>query len=140
MVESGRIAVEAGGVAAHVIKRRGGSRRKRAAVLADEIGGHPLAQSRQMDRVCQQHEVAVHVSVDEAGGHIMPRHVDHLRREGVVEPRDFSDHRVDHAYVAAKRWPAGSIDDPAALQEQVECHELLSDPFSKAGHRRINGA
>ncbi len=43
--EAGRIAVEAGGVAPHVVERGGRRRGERAAVLADQIGCHPLTQA-----------------------------------------------------------------------------------------------
>ena len=120
--EAGRVAVEAGRVAPHVVERRGRRRGERAAVLADEIGRHALAQRRQMDRIGQEHEVAVDVGVDEAGDDVAPGDVEHARSLRAVEPADLGDHRVEQRHVGAKRRPARAVDHPAALQDQVECH------------------
>ena len=75
-----------------------------------------------MNRIGQKHEVAVDVSVDEAGDDVAPRDVDHARGLRPFEPADLGDHRIDQGHVGAKGGPARAVDHPATLQDQVECH------------------
>ena len=75
-----------------------------------------------MDRVGQQHEVAVDMGVDEAGDDVATRHVEHARSFRAIEPAHLGDHRVEHADVGAIRRPARPVDHPATFQDQVECH------------------
>ena len=81
-----------------------------------------------MDRVGQEHEVAVDVGVDEAGDDVAPRR---RRAHAALARRRagrLGDHRLEQGHVGPKRRPAGAVDHPAALQDQVECHRSLRSP------------
>ena len=92
-----------------------------------------------MDRVGQEHEVAVDVGVDEAGDDVPTGRVEDLRGLDPVEPADVGDHRFQQGHVGPIRRPAGAVDHPATFDDQVECHESTSSSFSDWGIDDLNG-
>ena len=122
VVESRRVAVEPRRVTPHVVERRGRGRREGAAVLANDVGGDALPQGRQVNRVGQEHQVAMHVHVDEAGDDIPPGHVDLAWSRRPVEPPDLGDHGLQERHVGPIGRTARAVNHPAVLEDQVEGH------------------
>ena len=77
-----------------------------------------------MDRVGQEHQIAVDVGVDEPRDDIKARRVDDLPRHRVSNPTDLEDHPIQDRHVRPKGRPAGAVDHPSVLQDQVEFHRF----------------
>ena len=89
-----------------------------------------------MDRVGQEHQVAVDVGVDEAGDDVAAGRVEHARGLGAVEPADLGDHRFEHGDVGPERRPARAVDHPAALDDQVEHRRVVLGSFARESREK----
>ena len=99
-----------------------GDRRAAMAAVADDLGGHALAQRALGLGVDQQREVGVAVDVDEAGGDDAAAGLDpptRLRRREVAE-RD--DPVTDHPDIRADCCAPQPIDDVTTRDDDVEPH------------------
>ena len=112
-VEIGRVAVPAGDLPADHVKRGIVDRRVGDSVLADHLGGHALADLREVAGIGEQAQVGMRVHVDES----RREHVPGSRVDGLVGARnrsgarDFGDPAVVDRDVRPVPGRAGAVDD-----------------------------
>ena len=95
-------------------------RRRAEAALADDLGGHALADLAVGAAVHQQRGVAVGVHVDEAWRHGEAARVDRLRGAGAAQVADGFDALAAHADIAGEGRCAAAVDELAASDQDVE--------------------
>ena len=110
----GRLAQDAGKVAAIHAVVAGGQRSVAQAVLAEYFGGDALAQAIGVLGVEEQNAVGVGVGVDEAGGDGESGGVNDAARAGLGEVSDFGDALAVDAYVCPEGWRSAAIDNDSA--------------------------
>ncbi len=79
-----------------------------------------------MDRIGQEHQVAVDMSIDETRNDIKSIGIKDFLRGRVSKMADFGDLPVLNRNVRPEGRPTTSVDHPATLRDQVEFHGGLS--------------
>ena len=106
------------------------ARRQGEAAIAHDHAGHALVAGAGADRVPEDLRVHVGVAVDEARRHHVTLGIERLLG-GRGDAADLGDLSVLDADVAAITRQAGTVDDHAVLDDEVECHG--SPPFADLG-------
>jgi hypothetical protein len=91
-----------------------------------------------VDGVGQEHQVAVDVGVDEAGGDEVAGGIEYGRGRRGVQVADGRDGLAEDADVGPERRGAGAVDHAATLEDEVEFHGDYSSG-SRGGCSSIEG-
>ena len=103
------------------VEALGLDRERRERAVADDLGGHPLAQLALAGAVGHQGEVGVGVDVDEAGADHAPGGVDVADRGDVgAERPDGGDPAAGDGDVTGPSGASGAVDDAGIADDQVE--------------------
>jgi hypothetical protein len=122
VAEAAPVQGHAGVEVADQVARIGAGRHRRGAeaALADDLGGHALADLAVGAAIDEQREVAVGVDVDEAGRDGVAARVDHARRGRAAQVAQRHHALAAHAHIGVKGRRAAAVDDAAAADQDVE--------------------